>query len=64
MNNVTFSLFEGEILGIAGPNDSGKSTLFNILARVPFGPSAGTVHFRDTQIDKMQAHRISVSGLA
>lgn len=42
VNDVSFSVAEGEILGIIGPNGSGKSTLFNcILGQLT--PSSGSV---------------------
>jgi ABC-type branched-subunit amino acid transport system ATPase component len=31
VSNVSFSIAEGEILGIIGPNGAGKTTLFNVL---------------------------------
>ena len=32
LNDVSFSVAEGELFGLLGPNGGGKSTLFRILA--------------------------------
>ena len=34
LRKVTFSLNQGEILGLIGPNGSGKTTLFNVVSGV------------------------------
>ena len=43
LKGVTFSLKEGEILGIVGKNGSGKSTLLRTLAGI-FSPDAGDIN--------------------
>ncbi len=49
VNNVTFSVQEGEIFGLIGPNGAGKSTLLNCLAG-SLKPNRGSVRLdgRDT----------------
>jgi ABC-2 type transport system ATP-binding protein len=42
LNEVSFSVPEGELFGLLGPNGGGKSTLFKILSTM-FPPSAGHV---------------------
>ncbi len=42
LNNVSFSVKQGESLGVIGPNGAGKSTLLKIMARVTF-PTGGRV---------------------
>jgi branched-chain amino acid transport system ATP-binding protein len=44
VNRVSFSVAEGEILGLIGPNGSGKSTTFNLIAGA-LAPSGGSVRF-------------------
>ncbi|HYG52243.1 MAG TPA: ABC transporter ATP-binding protein [Flavobacteriales bacterium] len=45
LNNVDFSVNQGEILGIIGKNGAGKSTLLKILARVT-APTHGCVKIK------------------
>ena len=59
VNNLSFTVSQGEILGIAGPNGSGKSTLFNLISKIPFGATSGTVHFQGTPM-----HRLSDTAIA
>jgi len=64
VDDVSFSVDEGEVLGIAGPNGSGKSTLFNIITGIPFHPSSGQITFAGLRIDRLAPHAISRSGIA
>ncbi len=43
--DVSFDLYEGEVLAIVGESGSGKSTLLSLLA-TELSPSAGTVSYR------------------
>lgn len=59
---VSFSVEEGEILGIAGPNGAGKSVLFTCIAGF-YRPSSGTVRFRGEDIVGLGPHQICHRGL-
>ena len=49
VENVSFSVDQGEWVSIIGPNGAGKTTLFNLIAGV-FKPTAGTVRFEGRAI--------------
>ncbi|GAB6059787.1 ABC transporter ATP-binding protein [Desulfonatronum parangueonense] len=42
--DVSFNVFEGEILGLIGPNGAGKTTMFNCIAGV-YKPTSGDIVF-------------------
>lgn len=44
VNDVSFTMYEGEILGIIGPNGAGKTTFFNVISGFD-APTAGSVIF-------------------
>src|SRR5215472_2360567 len=43
VRGVSFTIREGEVIGLLGPNGSGKSTILRVLAGY-LPPSAGSVH--------------------
>src|SRR5688572_6359528 len=45
VNDVSFSVQQGEVLGIVGRNGAGKSTLLKLLSRITH-PTAGTMKVR------------------
>jgi branched-chain amino acid transport system ATP-binding protein len=63
VNNVSFEVTEGSILGIIGPNGAGKTTMFNLVAGA-ITPDAGTVHLGDRNITGQPPHVIASAGMA
>jgi branched-chain amino acid transport system ATP-binding protein len=62
VDGVSFSLTAGEILGVIGPNGSGKTTMFNsILGQVK--PSAGQVLFEGKDITGIAPLALSQMGI-
>lgn len=63
VNNVTFNVAEGEIIGLIGPNGSGKTTTLNLLTGF-LKPSAGTITFRDENITGRPRSQMCPKGIA
>ena len=49
VNDLSFEVREGEILGVMGPNGAGKTTVFNLLTGV-FRPDEGSILFKGRDI--------------
>ncbi len=62
VNQVSFEVQEGEILGIIGPNGAGKSTLFKLIASF-LRATSGRVTFKGEQITAMAPHIVARRGV-
>lgn len=62
VNDISFRLRSGEIMGLIGPNGAGKSTTFNLISGV-LPLSSGQVRFMGDRIDGRPAHDIARRGL-
>lgn len=63
LDDVSFDLNAGEIVGLIGPNGAGKTTLVNAVTGV-HRPTTGTVHFKGHRIDHLPAHKIGRIGIS
>ena len=63
LQDVTFDLPEGQIMGLIGPNGAGKTTLFNCISGV-YEPTAGRVIFRGEDITGVKPYYIAKKGMA
>lgn len=63
VNDLSFSMKSGEILGLIGPNGAGKSTVFNLVTGV-FPATGGQVDFRGERIDALSSRAIATRGMA
>ena len=62
VNELSFAVAEGEILGLIGPNGAGKSTMFNLISGVhPL--SSGEILFRGNRVDGMPQRAIARLGI-
>jgi branched-chain amino acid transport system ATP-binding protein len=62
LDDVSFDVESGRILGLIGPNGAGKTTLFNCLSRL-YTPSSGSIEFEDRSILGLPPHRIAGLGI-
>jgi len=63
LRDISFSLPQGEILGLIGPNGAGKTTLFNIISGWQ-KPASGSVIFFGQETTTWPPERLSQAGLA
>ncbi|MHA6616307.1 ABC transporter ATP-binding protein [Pseudonocardia sp. DLS-67] len=63
VNDVSFTVDEGELLGIIGPNGAGKTTSFNAVAGA-VRPTSGTIRIGDQLISGRPPERVARMGVA
>src|SRR5699024_4228345 len=62
VNDITFSLKAGAIMGLIGPNGAGKSTTFNLITGV-LPATSGKVTFMGQRIDRLPSREIAKLGV-
>jgi branched-chain amino acid transport system ATP-binding protein len=62
VNDVSFNVEGGEILGIIGPNGAGKTTMLNLLSGF-LRPSSGEIIYQGKQINGLKPHEIAKVGV-
>ncbi len=62
VNDVTFEVYENEILSVIGPNGAGKSTMFKLISSF-LKPSSGDVLFNREKISGLKPHIVARKGV-
>jgi len=62
VNGLSFDVTEHEVMGIIGPNGSGKTTMMNMISGA-FPPSAGSIRLNGHELAGQPAHRIARLGV-
>lgn len=62
LDGVSFHVLPGEILGLVGPNGSGKTTCINVITGL-YGPDDGAVQFDGRPIGALASHRLVHRGI-
>ena len=63
VNAVSFSIERGEVVGLLGPNGSGKTTVLNMISG-HLAPTGGTIALGGESISGLAANRIALKGVA
>lgn len=63
VEGLSFDVARGEIVGLLGPNGSGKTTALNLISGA-LRPDAGSVRFDGAELAGAPAHRIARAGIA
>ena len=62
VNDVSFTMEAGEILGLIGPNGAGKTTLFNVVSG-DFAPTHGKVLFKGKDVSGKPPYTLAALGI-
>ncbi|KGC07937.1 ABC transporter permease subunit [Burkholderia cepacia] len=62
VNDVSFDVKAGQIVGLIGPNGAGKSTTFNLVTGV-LKPTGGAITFRGERIDGLTSRQVVRRGI-
>ena len=63
VNDISFSIKAGQIVGLIGPNGAGKSTTFNLITGA-LGLTTGQVQFRGETISGLPSREIARRGMS
>ncbi len=65
LNELSFSVRQGQIVSVIGPNGAGKTTLFNCITGL-YRPDSGSMFFGDSQINlnRMQPYEIAACDIS
>ena len=63
VNDISFDIHAGRIVGLIGPNGAGKSTTFNLITGV-LSKTSGKVTYRGHDISALPSREISRQGMA
>ena len=63
VDNMSFALSKNEVLGLIGPNGSGKTTMLNMISGA-LKPTSGTILLHGKDISTAPASEIAVRGIA
>lgn len=63
VDGLSFNVMEQEVVGIIGPNGSGKTTIINLISGV-LPPTSGSIRLMGRELSNQPAHQIARAGVA
>ncbi len=63
VNNMSFDVQDGSVIGIIGPNGAGKTTVFNLITG-NYVPDSGDIRFQGKSLVKLKPHQIVEQGIS
>ncbi len=62
VDELSFTVTQGQIVGLIGPNGAGKTTVFNLITGV-YLPAEGEILWQGTRITGAPPHRVAMLGI-
>ena len=63
VDDLSFTVEPGEVVGLIGPNGSGKTTVLNLISGA-LTPDTGSIRFKDRELASLAAFKIARLGVA
>lgn len=63
LNDISFSVDQGQVFSIIGPNGAGKTTLFNVMTGI-YKATSGNIIFNGEDITNWEPHLVAKKGIA
>ncbi len=63
LDELSFEIEDGQILGLIGPNGAGKTTMFNVVSRI-YDPTRGQLHFDGQDLLSVSPHKVAGLGIS
>jgi len=62
VDSISFTVRQGETLGIIGPNGAGKTTVFNLITRF-YTPDSGDIRYRGRSVTRLPPYKLARLGI-
>jgi branched-chain amino acid transport system ATP-binding protein len=63
LDDVSFEVYQGDLLALIGPNGAGKTSLLNCISGI-YSPTRGHIHFDGHDLGRLKSHEVAQIGIA